>query len=839
MDNDTNRQFRHWFQQATGHDPYPFQVRFACAPTLFSRPSPLVGEGAGEGARSGAGLLVDVPTGLGKTAMAVLGWLWRRRFHPDNAIRQATPRRLVYCLPMRVLVEQTVREAKQWIAELGKHYPQEMARPPGVHILMGGEIDNDWDTYPEGDAVLIGTQDQLLSRALNRGYAMSRYRWPMHYGLLNNDCLWVMDEVQLMGVGLATTAQLQAFRERFGTCGPAKSVWMSATLKTEALATVDFAEQAKALPSLSLSRDDTRHADIEKRVNAKKSLRRALTKWTQESEDTYAEELAEEVCHQHQEGALTLVIVNRVGRAQSVFKALQHKFKGAKPQPDLCLIHSRFRHTERKRFDQALKEKPAQDRIVVATQAIEAGVDISARTLFTELAPWSSLVQRFGRCNRYGEWQKDEPANVFWIDVETSSVNKKGEQEPSPQAALPYELEELNWSRGQLTKLNDVGPATVSKIRAPEREKYGHVLRRRDALDLFDTTPDLAGNDIDVSRYIRDGRDTDAQVYWREWEGEQPPIDAPAPRPDELCPVGIGRFKEFLKKDVRAYRWDGLDRQWVQVTKEHVWPGLTILLHISEGGYSEDLGWTGNPEDHVSPVPLPAELPSNDAIDEDQFTFIKRFVLLSEHSKDVAQEMAKLKTALDHPERGIPWNDLLTAARWHDLGKAHPVFQKMLLAPLAAADPKRTDGPWAKSDHRSSHCDRKHFRHELASALGLLLHKESDLAAYLAAAHHGKVRLSIRSLPDEEMPPDGRRFARGVWEGDELPAVDLKDGIMTQPLVLTLSFMEMGEGPHGPSWLERMLRLREQHGPFRLAWMESLVRVADWRGTEKEGDGHA
>ncbi|MCP9448558.1 MAG: hypothetical protein NNA21_00650 [Nitrospira sp.] len=51
--------------------------------------------------------LVYVPTGLGKTAMVVLGWLWRRRFHPNEEIRKTTPRRLVYCLPMRVLVEQT------------------------------------------------------------------------------------------------------------------------------------------------------------------------------------------------------------------------------------------------------------------------------------------------------------------------------------------------------------------------------------------------------------------------------------------------------------------------------------------------------------------------------------------------------------------------------------------------------------------------------------------------------------------------------------------------------------------------------------------------------------
>jgi CRISPR-associated endonuclease/helicase Cas3 len=100
----TEQKFEAWFKKATSHAPYPFQVRFACNPALFSSPSPLEGEGKGEG------VLVDVPTGMGKIAMAVLGRLWRRRFADDD-IRKATPRRLIYCLPMRVLVEQTVSEA--------------------------------------------------------------------------------------------------------------------------------------------------------------------------------------------------------------------------------------------------------------------------------------------------------------------------------------------------------------------------------------------------------------------------------------------------------------------------------------------------------------------------------------------------------------------------------------------------------------------------------------------------------------------------------------------------------------------------------------------------------
>ena len=76
--------FRNWFHQATGHFPYPYQTRLA---TEGDMPA-----------------LLHVPTGLGKTAAAILAWLWRRREAADG-VGARTPRRLVYCLPMRVLVE--------------------------------------------------------------------------------------------------------------------------------------------------------------------------------------------------------------------------------------------------------------------------------------------------------------------------------------------------------------------------------------------------------------------------------------------------------------------------------------------------------------------------------------------------------------------------------------------------------------------------------------------------------------------------------------------------------------------------------------------------------------
>ena len=177
--------------------------------------------------------LVRIPTGFGKTFGVLAAWLWRHVRHRD--VRW--PRRLVWCLPMRVLVEQTESEVRAALARLDILWDKRRVHEGrvGVHLLMGGAGAGEWHLHPEADAVLVGTQDMLLSRAMNRGYACGRARWPMEFGLLNHDALWVMDEVQLMDVGLATSGQLQVFRDTDYKAErmmrPCSTWWMSATLQ--------------------------------------------------------------------------------------------------------------------------------------------------------------------------------------------------------------------------------------------------------------------------------------------------------------------------------------------------------------------------------------------------------------------------------------------------------------------------------------------------------------------------------------------------------------------------------------------------------------------------------
>lgn len=363
--------------------------------------------------------LLDVPTGMGKTAAVTLAWLWKRGWRLGGrsiSPSDDTPRRLVWCVPMRVLVEQTERNIGTWLERLGVLGGVGEGKV-SVHVLMGGADDlKNWAEYPEEDMILIGTQDMLLSRVLMRGYGMSRYQWPIHFALLHNDCLWVFDEVQLMGAGLTTSAQLEAFRRRYPLAKGSRSLWVSATLNRDWLGTIDFRPHLDSLATLGIGDEDRRFA--RERLCATKNLRKShigLTKMASNKDGlkVHLQAMCAAVLKEHDDGAQTLVIVNRVERAQQLFRLLS---EARADKPDL-LIHARFRAAERATQIRRLREESPIDRIIVATQAIEAGVDISSKILITELAPWSSLVQRFGRCNRYGEHNADG-ARVLWLDIE-------------------------------------------------------------------------------------------------------------------------------------------------------------------------------------------------------------------------------------------------------------------------------------------------------------------------------------------------------------------------------------------------------------------------------------
>jgi CRISPR-associated endonuclease/helicase Cas3 len=127
-----------------------------------------------------------------------------------------------------------------------------------------------------------------------------------------------------------------------------------------------------------------------------------------EDQLSYSEGLIQEIIDKAKanEGSRVLVVLNTVKQAQAVFDDLQKMAKGS---IDIYLFHSRFTQSHRKEKESELAkfignndESRADKRpkILVATQVVEASLDLDADYLYTELAPWDSLIQRMGRVLR-------------------------------------------------------------------------------------------------------------------------------------------------------------------------------------------------------------------------------------------------------------------------------------------------------------------------------------------------------------------------------------------------------------------------------------------------------
>ena len=69
-------------------------------------------------------------------------------------------------------------------------------------------------------AIVVGTVDSLVSKALNRGYGIGRAIYPIDFALVTNGAQWIIDEIQLCPESTTTLRQLAGFTRGSGTAEP-------------------------------------------------------------------------------------------------------------------------------------------------------------------------------------------------------------------------------------------------------------------------------------------------------------------------------------------------------------------------------------------------------------------------------------------------------------------------------------------------------------------------------------------------------------------------------------------------------------------------------------------
>ena len=404
--------FAAFFREVHGHEPFPWQKR-------------LLEQVATNGGWPG---VLDLPTGSGKTAAIDIA-VFHLALEADRFNARRAPVRIAFVVDRRLVVDDAFTRAKKLQDALAAPCGPVTGRvayalktlsgdePPLIARRLRGGIprEDDWARTPSQPTVLCSTVDQVGSRLLFRGYGVSHSMKPVHAGLIGSDCLILLDEAHLAEPFRQTLDWVQMYkginwREEQNENAPWGTALLTAT------------PGEKPSDAFSLNDEDKSNQILKKRLGASKRA-----KLKEASDDKRITTLVEEVQKARQKDVKVIgVVVNRVARARSVFGQLTEKFS---PEEAECLLligpaRPVDRDTLADRLDpirtgaERNLDKPL---ILVATQCIEAGVDIDLDALVTEAAPLDCLRQRFGRLNRAGR------------DIETYAVIVAAESEVKSQ----------------------------------------------------------------------------------------------------------------------------------------------------------------------------------------------------------------------------------------------------------------------------------------------------------------------------------------------------------------------------------------------------------------------
>lgn len=408
-------------------------------------------------------------------------------------------------------------------------------------------------------AIIAATPDMYGSRALFRGYGSTKAARPRETALLAMDTVMVLDEAHMNRQLLHTTqriAELQKCEVSLGV-PTLQVVETTATPSTEDSDSITLGVDIEAL-------DSPNDKELRKRVYSHKELvLHPIDKWdgkpgnravVDAAVGAIKDFLARREAGEDSEEAHTVgCIVNHVRTAISIKEKLTEDLA----EEEVQLLVGRMRPYDLKKLQ---KENPGlfstrgdkSVKVVVATQTLEVGIDVDFADLVTELAPASSLAQRFGRVNRLGR-RKD--SKVVVIRPANSDLVKKD--------APPYKAVDLSNAYGWLESLNDaespsVNPAAMVKNppvqSSPERLLY----QRPEWPDLleFSRTDENPYDEPDLDLWLHDSLEAETAMGGVIVRDNLPSNTSAAmeilktsyfaPRDQETFPANLKILKEIL-----------------------------------------------------------------------------------------------------------------------------------------------------------------------------------------------------------------------------------------------------------------------------------------------------
>ena len=343
-----------------------FQRMFEFTPFAFQRK-------VAQHLLNGRNVILQAPTGAGKTKAALFPFLLAQQ---ENI---PFPRKMLYTTPMRVL-------AKSFHTDF-QEYPIQQQMNFNAKIQTG---ENQDDRQFRSDLIFT-TIDQVLSSFLNIPYALGLRQGNVNAGAVVGAYL-VFDEFHLFDPDTSLGTVIEMLKMLNGIT---PFLLMTATFSEPLLKRLSEYFNAEVVP--------VTEAEL-KQIPSQRGKRREYQVVDQTLLDSTCTVIA-----QHQQRSI--VICNTVARAQEIYQSLRDN-----PQrgtTEVLLLHSRFLKKDRKAKEDTIRKRfkrgaGTDNVILVATQVIEVGLDITCENLHTELAPASAIFQRAGRCARF----EDESGTV-------------------------------------------------------------------------------------------------------------------------------------------------------------------------------------------------------------------------------------------------------------------------------------------------------------------------------------------------------------------------------------------------------------------------------------------
>ena len=229
-------------------------------------------------------------------------------------------------------------------------------------------------------------------------------------------------------------------------------------------------------------------------VNEENIPRRGQRRVTVHIGEDLAPETVLELASQDQKK--TLVVVNTVDGAIDLYAAVRKHWDGP-----IILAHSRFYDDDRLKKEQQIealfgRNAPPGRALLIATQVVEVGLDISADLLLTELAPMDALVQRAGRCARWGgrgdAWVFTELRTKKPYDDKFVAASEKAlKEERADGKVLTWQ-----WEKNLVDKADEICGRPLEQFIEPQAA--GEVL-----MTLAEAA--FAGDPTKAARAVREG----------------------------------------------------------------------------------------------------------------------------------------------------------------------------------------------------------------------------------------------------------------------------------------------------------------------------------------------